>query len=59
MKNRDRLDFTRYLALCTDAQVRGVWEKEKAARRHDYARLATDEAEARGISTYHWEMGGA
>lgn len=56
MKHRDRLEFSGYLSTCTDAQVRGVWEKEKSARRRDYARLATDEAERRGISTYGWRI---
>jgi len=38
-----------YLHNCTDAQVVGVYRKEKSAARHAYARLAKDEAHRRGI----------
>jgi hypothetical protein len=43
-------DFTGYLRNCTDAQVRGVYEKEMKAGRKAYAFLAKLEAERRGIS---------
>lgn len=50
MNQDDRDDFVQYLKACTDNQVRGVFEKEKAAGRDDYAELAKHEAELRGIS---------
>jgi hypothetical protein len=45
----DIREFRAYLRQCTDDQVRGVWEKETAAGRYDYAELAAAEAESRGI----------
>ena len=40
-KRKDDLDdFIGYLKNLTDAQVQGVYEKEKRARRHEYAALA-------------------
>lgn len=42
-------DFNAYLASCTDAQVRGVYTKEKSANRDAYAALAEAEAARRGI----------
>ncbi|HOU23912.1 MAG TPA: hypothetical protein PLN42_06650 [Anaerolineae bacterium] len=39
----DLLDFQQYLAQCTDRQVQGVWEKESAAGRSNYAALARAE----------------
>lgn len=50
MNANDMREFRAYLRTCTDVQVRGVWEKEKAAGRDDYAELALAEAENRGIS---------
>lgn len=50
MTKADQADFTQYLKGCTDNQVRGVYEKEKAAGRDEYAELAKHEAELRGIS---------
>lgn len=47
---QDIREFTGYLRQCTDKQVRGVYEKEKAANRDEYATLAEIEAERRGIS---------
>lgn len=41
--------FNDYLRLCTDEQVRGVWRKEKKAQRDDYAALAENEAQRRGL----------
>jgi hypothetical protein len=41
--------FRGYLKTVTDAQVRGCYEKEKAADREDYAELCVAEAERRGI----------
>lgn len=49
MKPKDRREFRAYLAACTDAQVQGVYEKEHAAGREDYAALACEEAARRGI----------
>lgn len=49
MTKRDRDEFTQYLRQCTDNQVRGVYEKEQAANRTDYAMLAEIEAAKRGI----------
>jgi hypothetical protein len=46
---RDIRDFRAYLAACTDRQVQGVYNKEKAAGREAYAELAVAEAERRGI----------
>lgn len=50
LNKRDRKEFSQYLAQCTDDQVRGVYEKEKAAQRRAYSSLAKDEAAKRGIS---------
>jgi hypothetical protein len=50
MTAREIREFTAYLAACTDAQVQGVYAKEKAAGREDYAALAEAEAAHRGIS---------
>jgi predicted Ser/Thr protein kinase len=40
MTNQDRSEFQDYLQACTDDQVWGVYEKERAAGRYDYAELA-------------------
>lgn len=45
----DIREFCGYLRGCTDAQVRGVYEKEKAAGRDEYVALAEMEAERRGL----------
>ena len=42
-------EFNGYLKNCTDAQVRGVWQKETDAGREAYAALACNEACNRGI----------
>ena len=49
MNAQDMKEFRQYLKQCTDRQVRGVYEKERAAGREDYAELAQAEADARGI----------
>lgn len=49
MTNRDKMEFRLYLRDCTDAQVQGVYEKEKRANRDDYAELAKDEGYLRNI----------
>lgn len=49
MTARDMREFAGYLRQCTDAQVRGVYEKERDAGREDYAVLAEIEAARRGI----------
>jgi len=46
---KDIAEFTGYLQACTDAQVRGVYEKERNAERDEYAELAKNEAIRRGI----------
>jgi hypothetical protein len=45
----DIRDFCGYLRNCTDAQVRGVYEKETNAGRDAYAALAQAEADRRGL----------
>lgn len=50
MTAKDRSEFKEYLRNCTDRQVYGVLEKEKAAGRQDYADLAQDELERRGLA---------
>lgn len=49
MTNDDRIEFKAYLRACTDKQVFGVLEKEQAANRQEYADLALDELERRGL----------
>jgi hypothetical protein len=46
----DIRSFCAYLRACTDAQVRGVYAKERGAGRDAYAALAEAEAARRGIS---------
>lgn len=46
---QERNEFTGYLRNCTDRQVRGVYDKEKAAGRRDEMALAVAEAERRRI----------
>lgn len=50
MTEKDRIEFKEYLRNCSDRQVYGVLEKEKAAGRQDYAELAQDELERRGLA---------
>lgn len=50
MTPKDKREFEAYLRGCTDAQVRGVYEKEKKAGRRGYANLAIAEAGRRGIA---------
>lgn len=45
----DIRDFSGFLFNCTDAQVRGVYDKEKAAGRDEYVALAELEAIRRGL----------
>ena len=47
--DKDRHEFRQYLRQCTNAQVQGVYEKELAAGRHEYAELAESEAILRGL----------
>ena len=49
MDAKDMREFIAYLKTCTDRQVQGVYDKELAAGRDDYAELAVLEAERRGI----------
>lgn len=46
----DIREFNGYLRNCTDDQVRGVYEKERAAGRDAYAALAREAARVRGIT---------
>jgi hypothetical protein len=46
---QDIREFTLYLRGCTNAQVQGVYEKERDAGRDDYAELVIIEADRRGI----------
>jgi hypothetical protein len=50
MTEKDREEFVAYLRACSDRQVQGVFDKEAAAGRAEYAQLARDEAERRGIT---------
>lgn len=50
MNKEDREDFKLYLRGCTDRQVQGVFSKETHYNRPDYAELAENEAERRGIT---------
>ena len=45
----DIRDFAGYLRNCTDAQVQGVYDKERKAGRWAYAELALIEARCRSI----------
>lgn len=49
MKKQDKEEFEQYLKQCTARQVQGVLEKEKAAGRKDYAELAEQELQRRGL----------
>jgi hypothetical protein len=46
----DLRDFSAYLLNCTNAQVQGVFDKERRAQRMRYAALAEVEAARRGIT---------
>jgi hypothetical protein len=50
MTNQDRHEFEGYLRQCTDRQVYGVLEKERAAGRRAYANLARAELARRNLS---------
>lgn len=47
---QEREDFELYLKQCTDAQVRGVYEKERTAGRRATTQLARTEAARRGVA---------
>lgn len=49
MTEQERNEFRGYLKNCTDAQVQGVYDKEKGAGRREEMGLAVAEAERRGI----------
>lgn len=49
MTQKDRQEFRLFLQQATDRQIQGVYDKEHAAGREDYAYLAIDEAYRRGI----------
>lgn len=50
MTKSERADFRGYLRQCTDRQVQGVYDKERAAGREEETELAEAEAERRGIT---------
>jgi hypothetical protein len=50
MTREDREKFRLYCRACSARQVRGVYEKERAAGRDDYAEIARAEAERRNIA---------
>ncbi len=47
LTRQEREEFQLYLEHCTDAQVHGVIEKEQAAGRLQYVKLAKQELERR------------
>jgi hypothetical protein len=47
--NRQLAEFASYLRQCTNDQVIGVYEKERAAHRRTYERLAREEVIRRQI----------
>lgn len=49
MTPTERENFNLYLRQCSDAQVQGVYEKEKAAGRQEEQLMAIEEAKRRGI----------
>jgi len=49
ISDSDLRDFTTYLKNCTDSQVKGVYDKERAARRDMYVILVEQEAARRNI----------
>lgn len=49
MTEQDRAEFVSYLRACTDSQVQGVYDKEKAAGRKDFAELANAELKQRNL----------
>lgn len=49
MTRDERQDFIGYLRACTDHQLYGVLEKERAAKRTDEIDLTKAEMERRGI----------
>lgn len=51
MTQQEKREFREYLRNCTNRQVQGVYDKEKAANRHQEMELAIQEAERRGIGT--------
>lgn len=52
MTKKDQDEFNSYLHHCTDRQVYGVLEKEMSAGRDDYAELAKNELERRGLEPH-------
>lgn len=47
---KDIEEFEQYVAQCTDAQVRNVYEKEKEAKRRTFAQIAYEEGLRRGFN---------
>ena len=46
---KDLREFRGFLRNATDRQVQGIYDKERRAGRDDYAELAVEEAERRGV----------
>lgn len=46
---KDKREFIAYLRQCTDSQVQGCYEKEKAAKRQKYANLCRLELAKRNM----------
>ena len=50
MTAKDRAEFQEFLDACSDAQVRGVYDKEFAARRMGYVAVVKAEMKRRNIT---------
>lgn len=53
MTAEEQRQFEMYLQNCSDAQLQGVFEKERAAGRQEEVKLVRQEARARGICLRH------
>ena len=49
MTAEERKNFILYLRACSNAQLQGVYDKEKAARRGEEVQLTLEEANRRGV----------
>lgn len=48
--NKDKAEFKAFCIKASNAQLQGIYDKEKSARRTQYAALAAAEAWRRGIT---------
>jgi hypothetical protein len=48
MTKQDKVEFRQYCRLCTEAQLRNVYNKESLARRTAYAQIAKEVLNERG-----------